>query len=67
MGDPGCTAFWNSFSCWAMLLVILLLADIPPLDIDVGMLEGGIAFRSISTSTYLRNLLRSSSDAALEM
>lgn len=50
-----------------MLLVILLLVDIPLLDIDVGMPEGGFAFWSISSNAYLSNLLRLPSDAALEM
>jgi hypothetical protein len=44
-----------------MLLVILLLADNPPLDIDAGIPEG-TAFWSISSNAYLRNLLRLPSD-----
>lgn len=30
IGLPGCTAFWNSFSCWAMLVVMLCFALLAP-------------------------------------
>jgi hypothetical protein len=30
IGLPGCTAFWNSFSCWAMLEVILFFNLLVP-------------------------------------
>jgi hypothetical protein len=69
IGEPGCTAFWNSFSCWAMLVVMLLLAGRPPLapaDPLEGKLLDGTVW-STSRREYLRRRLRLLSDTGLVM
>jgi hypothetical protein len=49
MGEPGWTAFWNSFSCCAMLVVMLLLAVMPP-DVDDGTVA--IGYSSSRSGTF---------------